>query len=193
MIKRTALFFLLCLCAGNLQAQWTLQPGVGVALPITGFHTISGPGPMLHIDFNKRLQDSPWGLGFMLGWGRMHHDENSGDIFQNARLDQVPFLFTLDYELMQSHFRPYLGIGLGMSYYNLTFDKSATEGEVDDNVSFSLMPRAGLRYEVNKRIFPFFEVNAPLVMDGSPQGSDHSDQATGYIGICGGLGYRFIK
>ena len=72
-----------------------------------------------------------------------------------------------------------------------SYDVTATFGESVFNVSFSLMPRIGLRMPVTNKLYPFIELNWPIVMDGPPQGVSKSDKATGYVGIAGGAAYRF--
>jgi len=176
---------------GNAHGQWTVQPGIGVANPITGYKTITDGGVLYQLDITKRLNNNRWGIGVLLGWGRMHNDNNSSDKFQNARLDQVPIVVNADYELSAGKLKPYIGLGLGVSLYNLSYDLTPTTGETVFNASFSTMPRLGLRMPVNKNIYPFLEVNFPFVMDGAPPGAEKADKATGYAGVALGAAYRF--
>jgi hypothetical protein len=121
----------------------------------------------------------------------MHDDNNSSDKFQNAKLEQIPIEVNADYELLKKKLIPYVGLGLGVSLYNLNYESSPTNGETIFNVSFSAMPLVGLRFNTNSNIYPFFEVNCPFVMDGPPIGAGESDKATGYVGVAVGISYRF--
>src|SRR6187549_3266395 len=73
----TGVFLFTCSC----HAQWVIQPGVGIAVPLTGYGSIVDPGLFFHMDFNKQLTDERFRLGIMLGWARMHSDDNGSDIF----------------------------------------------------------------------------------------------------------------
>lgn len=183
------LLFLTC----NSFGQWALQPAVGAAFPFNGFSTIVGAGGMFQIDVQKRIKEGRTGIGIMTGWARMHNDNSTDDLLIDSRLDLVPVEATIDFDLSTGNWVPYAGIGLGIVYYNLSYDISETEGKTVSAVSFSLFPRLGLRYRVNDRILPFIEANAPMVMDGPPMGVRNSEKETGYFGICAGLSYRFLK
>lgn len=173
------------------KAQWTFQAGVGIASPITGYGTITDGGLLLQADINKRLKNVPrLGIGLTLGWARMHQDNNTSDKFGNARLDVVPILVTADYELFHFVVRPYIGLGLGVSMFNLAYDTTPTTGDAETNVSFCMMPRAGIRLRFLSLFQPFFEVNLPMVMDGPPQGAGEADKLTGYWGVLFGVGLR---
>jgi len=175
----------------EMQAQWAAQAGIGMSNPVTGYKTITNSGILYQLNVSKRLKNDRWGVGLMLGWGRMHNDDNASDVFENARLDQVPILVTADYELSDKKWNPYLGFGMGVSLYNLSYDLSPTAGETEFNASFSMMPALGLRMKVNDKVFPFIEANYPMVMDGPPPGTGKADKTTGYIGIALGAAYRF--
>lgn len=187
-IAATALLLALTI---QSKAQWTFQGGVGIASPTTGYKTISDGGLLLQADINKRLKKVPrLGVGLAIGWARMHNDNNTGDVFQNARLDVVPILATADYELFHFIVRPYLGVGLGVGMYNLSYDDSQTGGKTLTNTSFCVMPRAGIRLRLLSLFQPFFELNLPMIMDGAPQGAGDADKATGYWGVLFGVGFR---
>ena len=175
---------------GKLQAQWALQPGIGISIPITGYNTVSKAGVLYQLDITRRLQNPRWGIGLLLAWARMHRDNNPSDIFGNARLDQIPIVVSGDYELAGKTLHPYLGMGLGVSLYNLSYEVTPVSGETLFNVSFSLLPRAGVRVPVTKKFYPFLEVNCPLVMDGPPIGAGKAEKATGYVGVALGTAYR---
>jgi hypothetical protein len=187
-IASAALLFLLTIQA---KAQLGIQLGAGYASPITGYSTISDGGLLLQADITKRLKKhNHWGFGLTMAWAKFHQDNNSSDKFMNARLDQVPIMIHADYEIVRFVLIPYVGLGMGASLYNLTYDTSPTSTESVTNVSFSMMPRLGVRF---KLLFlqPFLEVNFPVVFDGPPEGAGDSGKATGYVGYLAGLGFRF--
>jgi hypothetical protein len=86
-------------------------------------------GVLYQVDGIRRLKNNRWGIGMMLGWGRMQDDNNTSDKFQNARLQQIPILFTADYEFLKKKLIPYAGLGLGVSLYNLSYETSPGFGE----------------------------------------------------------------
>ncbi|ANE50960.1 outer membrane beta-barrel protein [Flavisolibacter tropicus] len=172
-------------------AQWELRAGIGIANPITGYKTITGSGVLYQLDAAKHLNNKRWSVGLTLAWARMHNDNDASDKFINTRLDQVPILATAEYELTTTKLIPYVGLGLGVSLYNLNYDVSPTEGETDFNASFSMMPRLGVKMQASEHWIPFLEVNSPFVMDGPPIGVDKGEKATGYVGVAIGTAYRF--
>src|SRR5215471_8281773 len=107
MKNRSILFIIsiFILCKAN--SQWSVQPGIGIATPITGYKTMVNSGRVLQIDGTKRLKNNRWGIGLMLAWARMHDDNNSSDKFQNVKLEQIPILVSADYELLKKRFIPY--------------------------------------------------------------------------------------
>jgi hypothetical protein len=185
------LFLVFFFGVAQTYAQWSVQPGIGISNPITGYKTIVNSGVLYQMDGTKRLKNNRWGIGLMLGWARMQDDNNTSDKFQNARLQQIPILISADYEFLNKKLIPYAGLGLGVSLYNLNYETAPGFGETIFNVSFSAMPRLGLRLNLESNIFPFFEVNCPMVMDGPPIGAGESDKATGYVGVAVGAAYRF--
>lgn len=189
-MKKWILLSLYLIIEFNCNAQWTLQPGVGMAIPITGYSTIVKTGTLLQFDAARRLNNPRWGIGLMLGWARMHHDDNEADLLRDARLDQIPILATIDHQFRGQKLTPYIGMGIGVSLYNLNYVPPASAGETVFNASFSLMPRLGLRGRLNKNFIPFLEVNCPLVMDGPPVGVSQGEKVTGYVGIAVGVAYH---
>ena len=171
-------------------AQWILQPGIGMAIPLTGYSTIVKTGPLLQFDAGRRLNNPRWGIGLMLCWARMHHDDNDGDLFRDARLDQIPILATVDHQFPGKKITPYAGMGLGVSLYNLNYVPPTSAGETVFNASFSMMPRLGLRGRLDKKFIPFFEVNCPLVMDGPPIGVSQGEKVPSYVAIAVGVAYH---
>jgi hypothetical protein len=191
MIKKLASIVSLLLFTSLTYAQWELRPGIGIANPITGYKTLTKTGVLYQLDAAKRLNNKRWSVGLTLAWARLHKDNNESDKFNNTRLDQIPILATGEYELTKSKLVPYVGLGLGVSLYNLNYDVSPTEGETDFNASFSMMPRLGVRMQASEHWFPFLEVNSPFVMDGPPIGVEKGGKATGYVGVALGAAYRF--
>ena len=191
MNRKLTLIISLLLFHLAIQAQWELRPAIGISNPITGYKTITGSGVLYQLDATKRLNNKRWSVGLTLAWARMHNDNNESDKFNNTRLDQMPILATGEYELMTTKLVPYVGLGLGISLYNLNYDVSPTEGETDFNASFSMMPRLGVKMQASEHWIPFLEVNSPFVMDGPPIGVDKGEKATGYVGVAVGAAYRF--
>ena len=173
----------------DADAQWSVQPGIGLSIPITGYSTIVKSGIVYQLDVRKELNHPHWSIGLMFGWGRMHKDENVSDSFPNPRLDQVPIVVTGEYEFPGKKLSPYAGLGLGASLYNLSYDPTPVTGKTVTNVSFSLMPRLGVRLPVNEKIHPFLEANCPVVMDGPPIGVSRGEKVTGYVGIAAGVAF----
>ncbi|UKJ09303.1 hypothetical protein [Solitalea lacus] len=172
-------------------AQWSLEGGIGIATPITGYNEMVSAGTALQFNITKRLAEERLGVGIELAWARMHNDNNDLDIFQNVHLDQIPIFLYADYELTKGKWIPYAGLGLGGSLYNIAYDTSPTTGEAIFNVSFSFIPKAGVRMKWKESLLPFVELNAPIVTDGPPPGAANASQATGYLGVVAGIQYRF--
>lgn len=191
MNKKHALIIALLVFHLAAYAQWEIRAGIGVSNPITGYKTLTNSGVLYQLDVAKRLNNKHWAVGMTLSWGRMHNDNNESDDFKNVKLDQIPILLTGEYELLTKKLIPYVGLGLGVSLYNFNYEVSPTVGEADFNASFSMMPRLGVRLRASEHLFPFLEVNAPLVMDGAPIGVDKADKATGFVGVALGASYNF--
>jgi hypothetical protein len=190
-MNRHILFLVaLSLLTTSVFAQWYLQAGIGVNNTITGYSTITNGGMLYQLDVSKRLKNDRFIVSLTMAWARMHNDNNSSDKFENAQLDQIPVLLTIDYDLTQGKYTPYIGLGLGASTYNLSYNTSESR-ETFCSVSFSMMPRIGVRFETDNHLYPFIEVNLPLVMDGPPQGAGRAQNVTGYVGGLVGVAYRF--
>src|SRR6187551_400248 len=112
-MKNIVLIGILVVLVRNVEAQWTLEGGIGIASPITGYGEMVDGGVALQINVAKRLKEGRWGIGAQLAWARMHNDNNDTDIFGNARLDQIPIFVFADYELLKEKWKPYVGLGLG--------------------------------------------------------------------------------
>lgn len=186
-LASTFLFLFLTIQA---QAQWIFQAGAGYASPITGYSTISDGGLLLQVDFTKRLKKHDhWGFGMTMAWAQFHGDNNATDKFINARLDQIPIMLHVDYEIVRFILIPYVGLGMGVSMNSLTYEPTPTTSESITNASFSMMPRLGVRFKI-LFLQPCLEVNFPVVFDGPPEGAGEAEKATGYVGYLVGVGIR---
>ena len=172
-------------------AQWEVGPGIGAALPITGYKEVVKPGWLLNGEGKYRFKNGNFAVGAKAQFVRLQKDNNPNDAFQNARMTVAPFLFTAEYEFGKGKLQPYITGGLGIIMYNLNYDVSPTEGKTVFNVSFSMMPAAGINYAATKNVFPFIEVAVVLVADGPPQGFPKGEKMTGYTAITAGVHYRF--
>ena len=93
------------------------------------------------------------------------------------------------------HWQPYLGGGLGISGFVVSYNSSPTEidDQSDFNVSFTMMPKVGIRYKASENLFPFFETGLVAVMDGPPVGFPEGEKVTGYQFISLGVSYTFTR
>jgi hypothetical protein len=177
-----------------LHAQWEAELGVGLALPITGYKEVLKSGSLLSGKGQHRFSKGNLAVGVNVHFTRLQEDNNPNDTFQNARMTLAPVLFTAEYTFrVKGKFRPYVTGGLGISFFNLNYDISATEGRAVSNVSFTMMPLIGLRYEASPRIYPFIESGLVLIADGPPIGFPKGEQMTGYNSILAGIHYKFGK
>jgi len=172
-------------------AQWEIDIGAGPAFPITGYGEVVKTGWLLDMGAQRRVTNK-FAIGIKANFTRLQNDDNTNDTFQNARLTIAPILFTAEYTITdKGRFQPYLTAGLGISMYSFNYDVSPTEGKSEFNVSFTMMPLAGLRYKATSRIYPFIETSFVLLADGPPPGFPQSSLMTGYQSIVGGIQYRF--
>lgn len=184
----TAFFVII---SGLVKGQFTVDLGVGAAFPITGYKTMVKTGSFGQVGIYKHWEKSKLNAGFNLGWGRLHADNNLNDKFQNVRIDQIPVVVFGEYELSRKKAIPYVGVGLGISMFNISYDTSPTTGNTEFNASFCIMPKVGLRLNVSPHFNPFIEYTVPFVMDGPPAGAGESGRATGFMGLLAGVAYRF--
>jgi hypothetical protein len=172
-------------------AQWEISLGAGTAIPITGYGEVFKPGWLINVEGKHRFHDEKFAVGMNVHFARLQHDKNPEDMFQNARLTVAPVIFFAEYEFALGKIRPYVAAGIGLSMFNVTYDTTATSGYADFNLSFSMSPRAGLRYSVNERIYPYIEASLIVIADGPPIYFPHSEKLTGYGAITAGVCYRF--
>ena len=177
-----------------LHAQWEAGIGAGIALPITGYKEVLKSGWLLSGKGQYRLGKGNFAVGAIVHFTRLQKDNNPNDTFQNARMTIAPVLFTTEYAFMvKGKIQPYVTGGLGISFFNLNYDISPVEGRTVSNVSFTMMPLVGIRYEASPRIYPFIESGWVLIADGPPMGFPKSGQLTGYNSILAGVHYKFGK
>ncbi len=175
-----------------VNAQWEACLGAGAALPITGYKEVLKSGWLLNGEGQYRFKNRKFALGMKAHFTRLQKDNNPNDQFQNARMTIAPLLFTAEWTMStKGNLQPYLTGGLGISFFNLTYDTSPTSGETDFNVSFTMMPQAGLRYKASENIYPFVETSFVLLADGPPINFPKSSEMTGYSAITLGINYRF--
>ena len=176
----------------SIYAQWEVGLGAGAGLPVTGYKEVLKPGWLLNAEGKYRFKSGKFALGMKTHFTRLQNDNNPDDQFQNARMTIAPLLFTAEWTLStKGILQPYLTGGLGISFFNLNYDTSPTNGETVNNVSFTMMPQAGLRYRASKHVSPFIEWGLVLLADGPPIGFPKSSEMTGYHAISAGIGYRF--
>ena len=188
--------FLITLLSGlisiSINAQWEAGIGAGLGLPVTGYKEVLKSGWLLNAEGKYRFGSGNFAVGMKAHFTRLQKDNNPGDAFQNARMTIAPLLFTAEWVIpTKGSLDPYITGGLGVTFFNLNYDISPTEGETVNNVSFTMMPQAGLRYAASKNLFPFIEAGLVLLADGPPIGFPKGSQMTGYTGITAGISYRF--
>jgi opacity protein-like surface antigen len=175
-----------------VHAQWEVEIGAGAAIPITGYNEVLKSGWLLSGKGHYRLGKGNFAIGANMHFTRLQQDGNSNDTFQNARMTIAPLLFTAEYSFnVKGKIQPYVTGGLGISFFNLNYDISSTEGRTVSNVSFTMMPLFGLRYQASTRIHPFIESGFVLIADGPPVGFPKGEKLTGYNSINAGIHYKF--
>jgi hypothetical protein len=183
-------FFLLSFAAS---AQWEVGVGIGISLPITGYKAVVKNGWMLNAESRYRFGKGNFAVGMKTQFVRLQKDKDPTDGFQQARMTVAPILFTAEYGARGSlnRFQPYVAGGLGLSFYSLNYNVSPAEGKSVFNVSFAMMPMAGIRYAASKHLYPFVESGLLLIADGPPIGFPKGEKMTGYTSLVTGLNYRF--
>lgn len=191
-MKSKVVIVVVCVCfASDLFSQWEAGAGAGVALPITGYSEVLKTGWLLNADGRYRFKKGNFAVGMKTQFVRLQNDKNPSDQFQNARMTIAPVIFTAEYSATGGKVQPYVTGGLGISFFNLNYDTSPTTGEAVNNVSFTMMPAAGLRYAPSNNIYPFIEWDLILIADGPPIGFPKGEKLTGYNSIHAGVCYRF--
>lgn len=173
-------------------AQWNLRLNAGAAIPLTGYSEVVNTRYLIGIDGHYRLKET-FSLGLETALTRLVNDKDATDEFMDARLTIAPLLFVAEKELSVSALRPYIAAGLGISFFNLHYETSPTEGHTDSNVSFTMAPQLGLKYLTSASWSYFVETDLVLLADGPPQGLPMGEKMTGYWGIKIGASYTFKK
>jgi hypothetical protein len=173
-------------------AQWEAGIGAGLAIPVTGYGGVLKSGWSLNGEGKYRLGKGNFAIGGKAHFTRLQKDKNPNDAFQNARMTVAPLLFTAAYGANgKARVQPYVTAGLGITFFNLNYDVSPTDGKTVFNVSFTMMPLIGFRYAATPRLYPFIESGFILIADGPPIGFPKADKITGYNSLLAGVQYRF--
>ena len=187
LIKTFALFSILFVTI-NVNAQWELSAGTGTALPITGYNEVFKNGWLVSTTAKYRLNNQHLSLGAEMQFTRLQKDGESSDAFQNARMTIAPLIFFAEYEMdPDGLIRPFVTAGLGVSFFNINYDTSPTQGTTINNVSFTMSPQAGIKYVLSKSLTPFIKAGAVLIADGPPVGFPQGEKLTGYGSVQIGL------
>ena len=197
-MKKVNLLAILLIALSTISyGQWSVGAGLGLSFPITGYAGVVKPGVnVFNLHANHALRAGYFKIGMNLQMSRFAEDNNPKDEYYDAKLTVAPFLFTLDYNFMPDRqWQPYLGGGLGISGFVVSYNSSPTEidDQSDFNVSFTMMPKVGIRYKASEKLFPFFETGLVAVMDGPPVGFPEGEKVTGYQFISLGVSYTFTR
>jgi len=191
-MRRKVITAVAILISISVNAQWEVGLGAGAGLPITGYKEVLKSGWLLNANGQYRLKSGKFALGMKAHFTRLQKDNIPNDQFQNARMTIAPLLFTAEWTIStKGNLQPYLTGGLGISFFNLNYDISPADGKTVFNVSFTMMPLAGLRYRASEHVAPFLEWGLVLLADGPPIGFPKSSEITGYNAITAGVTYRF--
>ena len=172
-------------------SQWETGAGIGISIPVTGYSEVLKTGWQLNADGRYRMKKGTFALGMKAQFVRLQKDKDPNDAFQNARMTIAPLLFIAEFSSVKGKVQPYMSGGLGITFFNLNYDTSPTNGETVFNVSFTMMPLVGLRYASIGNIYPFIESGFILLADGPPIGFPKGGKMTGYQSIVAGVCYRF--
>lgn len=191
--NKAVLIFLLFISSGSF-AQWEAALGTGVSFPITGYGEVVKTGYTIFNADGKYRFKSNLAVGMKIQMARLPNDKNPNDAFYDAKITVAPILFTAEYGFNRSgNFQPYVSGGLGLSFFAVSYNSSATA--IDDkqisNVSFTMMPLVGFRYKANTDLYPYVESGFVILADGPPQGFPKAEKATGYNFLSAGVQYRF--
>ena len=175
-------------------SQWEASAGAGVSIPITSYAKVVKTGVVIfNLTGGYRLHNGI-ALGIRVQDARFAKDKNASDTFYGAKVTVAPVLATIEYSFNRTaNLQPYISGGLGISFFAVSYNASATgvEDRQINNVSFTMMPLIGLRYKANQHIFPYLETGLVMITDGPPQGFPKSEKLTGYNFVTTGVQYRF--
>jgi len=175
-------------------SQWEVSAGAGVSIPMTSYAEVVKTGVVIfNLTGSYRLKND-LALGLRVQDARFAKDKNPSDTFYGAKVTVAPVLATIEYSFNKTgKLKPYISGGLGISFFAVSYNASATgvEDRQINNVSFIMMPLVGLRYKANQHIFPYLETGFILITDGPPPGFPKSEKLTGYNFVTAGVQYRF--
>jgi hypothetical protein len=158
-------------------AQWQVDAGGGVSIPITGYGKVVKAGFVIFNTDGQYRFKSGLAIGMKIQMARFAKDNSSADSFYDAKLTVAPVLFTVEYTFNRSkNFQPYISGGRDKQIFN---------------VSFTMMPLVGFLYKANEHLYPFLESGFVILADGPPIGFPMGEKVTGYNFISVGLQYRF--
>jgi opacity protein-like surface antigen len=191
--KKSIILFVIFLSTRAI-AQWQVDAGAGISVPITGYGKVVKTGFVIFSADGQYRFKSGLAVGMKVQMARFAKDNNPTDSFYDAKLTVAPIIFTAEYSLNRSKkFQPYVTGGLGLSFFAVSYNSSPTA--IDDkqisNVSFTMMPCVGFRYQADDHLYPFLESGFVILADGPPIGFPNGEKATGYNFISAGLQYRF--
>ena len=176
-----------------LAQGWETTGLAGYAKPVTGYGEVVKAGWSVRGQGLYRFLKG-FATGFHLGVARFAKDKNPIDSWDEAKITTVSLLGVAEFEFnRKTTVRPYVAGGIGLSLFVISrntgnvFDKDIT------NVSFTLFPRAGVRVFVTDHLAVDFSGDAVLLADGPPVGFPKADRLTGYLGINGGIAYKFRR
>lgn len=185
-------FFALSVFFSPAQKGWHAGLNAGISLPIYGYNAVLKDGWLLGAEGKYHFKNGRLALGPEVDFVRLQKDKDPNDAFENARMSLGVLLLTADYEFNKnSKLRPFVSGGLGITFFNLNYDTGATTGETVNNVSFTLSPAVGLRYQLSEKTFLFIKDKLVLITDGPPQGFPEGEKSAGYNAIAAGIIFRF--
>jgi len=194
MKSKITFFFTLLFLSLHSFSQWEASAGAGVSIPITSYAKVVKTGVVIfNLTGGYRLHNGI-ALGIRVQDARFAKDKNASDTFYGAKVTVAPVLATIEYSFNRTaNLQPYISGGLGISFFAVSYNASATgvEDRQINNVSFTMMPLIGLRYKANQHIFPYLETGLVMITDGPPQGFPKSEKLTGYNFVTAGVQYRF--
>ena len=74
----------------TVKAQWELDLGAGIGVPITGYGEVLKNGWLIKAGGKYRLGKGNFALGMQTHFTRLQKDKNPNDAFQNARMTLAP-------------------------------------------------------------------------------------------------------
>src|SRR5690242_7226559 len=114
MTSKKSLILFVILFSTKAFAQWQVDGGTGVSVPITGYGKVVKTGALIFNTGGQYRFKSGLAVGMKIQMARFAKDNNAADSFYNAKITVAPILFTAEYTLNRSkNFQPYITGGLG--------------------------------------------------------------------------------